>query len=159
MQEGQLAMWRSMEKDPHKTHLMIMASGGKRALWDFTKSMAMKYKLRFTVLPTAPWDVQRWVDLAICVIKEILPWNPSDNPSSPDEQYVSKGKNKPHVRRAYQRMWRGRMIVVKACLVNGFLLEPGTKDAELRMVASYNATVVVIAKRAGMKAYAFPEIR
>jgi hypothetical protein len=156
---NQIDMWKAMELDPYKTHLMIIVAGGKRALLEFVKQMAIAHKLCLTVKPTIPYTIQRWKDLSRCILKEILPHNPDEFPTAiPSKQYISKEIYESCVRRAYWRKYKGRSIIVKATIVNPMKLDKATRAAMWDMVNSFNDAVVEVARRGGVVSTTIPDI-
>jgi hypothetical protein len=159
MTDSERAMWKSMEQNPLKTHLQIIASGGKKALFDFVKCIAISHNICMEVKPRSTEMVRRWVDMARGMMQEILPHNPSAAPVAPSsEPYISQGIYNAHLRQAYWREVNGWKVAVKATIVNPSKMEKAFLKAMSKIVDSYNEHVVEVARESGSRATTFPDI-
>lgn len=152
-------MWKSIESNPFKAHKEIIKGGGRRPLMNFVKQMAIQYKIAMDMLPETKNMTQRWKDIARCILKEILPHNPSVSKASlPSEPYISKGIKQSHIRQACERRINGKIVYIKASLINAFMLDPIMRNAMEDMVGSYNKYVVDVAKKNRTPVSDFPAI-
>lgn len=155
MDQQERSMWEAMRDNPLKTHLGIIVSGGKKALFEFVKNMAISHKICLDVKPRSPNAVQRWKDLSRCMLKDVLDSEPSDSGAMPTEPYISRLIYEAHVRSAYQRC---DDVIVRATIVNEEKLDRSTRSALRKMVDSYNKHVVDVAKKRGARLSSFPAL-